>query len=1644
MEKAASLARKNNIIVNSNLKKQRICSDRAVVIKKISMDMPKKMIIAAVSEFGQVVSIRVQLIGLWQKTVVEFAKSSQADQLAAKWLFLIRKDSVRVVKAVGDHETWTSKDRYKVLLFTLPVRTTAHDLGDLLAGAGKKTCVINWSLDTGNRVRCAVVCFENNEILESAFHTEPIFGGVKLSWARLDLVWCEWCEKLGHSVLECDAEISASTKLSKSFKRVVSDENCLQLAKLYAKKGVSISRLAAFGGKSWTQVVSLIFSSDGSHLGSGSGFGSSSGASGVVDHSSPVVSVNSFLETHLASLEHSLELFTDKMSGIVNKLDNLNLVPMALISFSQLSVISVMANVEFGSNMVLDDSKPVALPSFLVSSGVSNLGLSSSKILTSKVGCLDFDLFGIEEVRSGVCWFEFSSLFFISMSSLVWRIVTCNVRGVNIPAKQDNVVRWHIMNRFPGVCIFTSGLDAGSSGAGMAHVSKIDEIPGQLISIRLLFKSKLLVTILGIYTDVSANVRFGQAFAVNSMIASAINSSSFVILDGDFNESDTKKSASLRKCVDLGLVNSFKGHSLASSPTWSNFRDVKKVIDYIFVNENLVSALMKRDIGAVLEFFDTDHKMISLNSICKQANRNRWKFDFKNADSSKWLQFKDNVSAALFLVINSFLNAKVLNNLDKMWDVLCGVMMRAADTMFSRHWFSEFDCSRNRHSLRFLGLELLIAKIIKSLNTGDKHKCDRLIKRWFLVNCKEAFKFDFLVQNRANSVEVFKHLSQVRKFYRKSKYHESRMARDMAIQSAINKCMENFSSNKSGMIRSVLEQPFHKVVLDHLVIGNELVLDPIEVKSRVDSIMVNWTREHMSPSVMPSRWVHQYAPLDYVKDDVFSDVMNDICFNELVNVILNLSDDKAAGLSAWVSMIPKPYEWNGILTNTRPIALIETARKILSKLLSDCISSACSRFDVLWGDNFSVLKGTSTQSPVFVVGLIVEDALEKNKEDMHKAYDSVGWWQLEASLKWIKMCNKFVLFFGNLHVGRVNRVMTDFGLSDGYSVLDGLDQEKRIFYDSLLCEVKNHEHLYGYRINTNFVAKSGRIESSGGWSSFLVAGAFVDDTIWIGNGQASTQRILDIVDKFFEVNNIAINSEKTVAIPINKRVSAVSLHINGLSISIAKQGEAHRYLGIFLSTDGLSKPSLAKAQLDVRFFSNMVLRKTLTDKQFVYLVSSVLQPIVSYRTKFSFVSKSGLKFKANLPQNFPSEALYHPSLYGMKTFEQIQAEGKAPLNLLQYSVKLRVSPSNNFLAGVVRIFLDNDICLANNLLCAFRGAGCFFVSTILGSSFYFGVVPSLKHFGVAFSNRLLGKDGSVLSWRTFHYWKRLSSRSSVLLWYSKVFAYMNDHRFISSGLSTVSECLHESWSDAFTVYTDGSLSHLGTAEIVGGAAAYFPNAGVGIGVEVSGLLSSIMVELHTIALVLECVLFLCSVVINTDSQTAIDACVSELSLIAPDFRNKCWVERHYIRKLIEDKDLSVGWVKVKSHSGNVHNDKADALAGHAVHSDLSLPMSVRKRYIMTHGQVAGPGSVVIDEELIVRVDWKCMVLQVIISVVELNNKPKVWYLKVLVDLKVLLWSSLYNRQRFSGNGSSFPGVTIMPNFFLSLAAGFILAVVPFW
>ncbi|KAG9291575.1 hypothetical protein G9A89_021994 [Geosiphon pyriformis] len=951
------------------------------------------------------------------------------------------------------------------------------------------------------------------------------------------------------------------------------------------------------------------------------------------------------------------------------------------------------------------------------------------------------------------------------MNIVHWHVNFGNLVSFVTETKLRSSIKLWIANKFEGVHIFISGLEEGFLSAGVA----VEKVPGWVVSVWLLFKGKLSVTVLNLYAGASSSVCFGQTSEVNFIIVKTVNSSTFVVLRGDFNKCGSGRSANFRFCSNLGLVNLFAGHHLVNTPTWSNSRDVEKTIDYIFVSESLSSSVAKHWVGSVSDFFDIDYNAIVvlvnleelLNNLHKQANKNCWKFKIKDADSIGWSHFRDCSSTKILIVKDRFFATVAEHNLDAMWLLLEKALIDSADEIFSRHWFSVFQCSRNMQSFRFLGLELLVAKIVKKLSSVDILGFDCLTKKWASLDAANALVLE--------DMDVLKYLSLIKKEYKKSKLYKSKLAQKTSIREAVKKCMEKFCSDKKSIIRSVLNRSFRKVVLDHLVVDNELILEPDEMRLNVDSIME-----------------------DYVRNGTFSSVIDAISINELLLVIGSLPDGKATGLSG----IPNKLWKHG-------------GEKVLKCLL--------------------------------------------------------------------------------------------------------------------------------YALN--------------------------------------------IASEFFKINDISINIDKTVAICINQGVKVAFLNICGQPISIAKKGKR------------LSKPSVAKTHSNICFFVNVVLRKTITDKQYSYLVSVILQPIISYQTQFS------LKSKTDLPHDFPNAALHHLFLYGLKTFKQVQSERKIAalvffsnasgifgclfnhrfldlqvlnwdlLDPLQFSVKLHVSPIDNFLAGIAKIFLDNELSLMNNLSNAFHSSGYFLMSSILGNFLYFNSVLSLKRFEVAFGDCLLSKKSGVLDWKIFCHWKRLDFRGPILYWFLIASEFLlAQSSFLPSSTGSgqsgslnilksdvffaVKDGLHDVWSDCFEVYTNGSLKGAGFVDITCGAAAYFLALDLSVRVVVYGLLSSTLAELQAIALFLECVLSSCKLVLHIDSQAVIDSCLSEL--------------------------LSA------RHSGISGNIKADLAAEEAIRSSFTLLASVCEQFLVAKNTVvsgnahhfvrdifwsAGFGYGVVSDELVGSVDW---------------------------------------------------------------------------
>ncbi|KAG9307589.1 hypothetical protein G9A89_023154 [Geosiphon pyriformis] len=358
LDRTKDMVISEKIMINNDLRKVNSHSNQKVIIKEIPVDFSKSVVKAVFSKFGKIVSIKMQLIGLWQKALVEFES----------------------LKAVDDKQSWVLRDRFRALLYTLPIDMTAHDLSELVETYDRKTCFIGRNSTSYVHDQCAVICFESEASKLAAIGLVLVFKGVDLHWAGLSLTSCAHCKLFGHTAVNCSVD-----------KRSGGREKCAVTSQ--DKKQAPIVRPVSFGGKTWAQVAgsspSCVVSSGAPGVGLISGlkaFSIDFSLSGAID-----------LGGRLAVLEHSMKILSDQVSLILKKLSFADLVSLAPLP-SALSLVSPTAIVsDMDSGLALDGMLPSSASSLPnVGELVVDFSPSSSKVLTAKIGSLESKMMALE------------------------------------------------------------------------------------------------------------------------------------------------------------------------------------------------------------------------------------------------------------------------------------------------------------------------------------------------------------------------------------------------------------------------------------------------------------------------------------------------------------------------------------------------------------------------------------------------------------------------------------------------------------------------------------------------------------------------------------------------------------------------------------------------------------------------------------------------------------------------------------------------------------------------------------------------------------------------------------------------------------------------------------------------------------------------------------------------------------------------------------------------------------------------------------------------------------------------------------------------------------------------------------------------
>ncbi|KAG9305453.1 hypothetical protein G9A89_021171 [Geosiphon pyriformis] len=277
LNKARKMAINEKILVNDNLKKANIRTNQEVIIKEISVNLPKLAIVAVFSKFGAIKS-----------ALVEFKSAEVANQIASKWSVLVEKDSVHVALAIENKQTWVLRDQHQALLYTLPVGTTAYDLSGLLESYDGKTCFIGRNPFLYVRNQCAVICFENEASKLAVVGLIPVFKSVNLCWTGLCLAYCTQYTQFGHITANCSVGGSSGVPF--------------------------VSRLALFDGRTWVSVIGAS---------SGVSFCRQVPSSGFINNGKPLSPVVNDLKKQLVSIESSLISLVRQIGELAKRLESL-------------------------------------------------------------------------------------------------------------------------------------------------------------------------------------------------------------------------------------------------------------------------------------------------------------------------------------------------------------------------------------------------------------------------------------------------------------------------------------------------------------------------------------------------------------------------------------------------------------------------------------------------------------------------------------------------------------------------------------------------------------------------------------------------------------------------------------------------------------------------------------------------------------------------------------------------------------------------------------------------------------------------------------------------------------------------------------------------------------------------------------------------------------------------------------------------------------------------------------------------------------------------------------------------------------------------------------------------------------------------
>ncbi|GET56673.1 hypothetical protein RIR_jg37205.t1 [Rhizophagus irregularis DAOM 181602=DAOM 197198] len=125
-----------------------------------------------------------------------------------------------------------------------------------------------------------------------------------------------------------------------------------------------------------------------------------------------------------------------------------------------------------------------------------------------------------------------------------------------------------------------------------------------------------------------------------------------------------------------------------------------------------------------------------------------------------------------------------------------------------------------------------------------------------------------------------------------------------------------------------------------------------------------------------------YEDLKHLHKDVL------ILLTQIFNLCIHLDTIPTKWRDALLFPIPKPHDWDSKLTNTRPITLLETTRKLMVSVFSQRLNQSLAKYNILQFNNRAGVLGQSCLEPLFQIQHSIEHAriYKKTTMDCHTRF----------------------------------------------------------------------------------------------------------------------------------------------------------------------------------------------------------------------------------------------------------------------------------------------------------------------------------------------------------------------------------------------------------------------------------------------------------------------------------------------------------------------------------------------------------------------------------------------------------------------------------------------------------------------------------